>query len=543
MAWTSDELKQWLLDYVSTNPGWNWSQWNDETYILGLHHKFDFQLEALQVMYTQKLRRIYKAYKEIFEYIKYGVSDIFLQATSEDDILDLKPVKDKVKRIARKLRGVNAEIEGRSRGFFGPGLTYDRKYIGTTYYIDLDAGNDGNNGLAIGTPWLTLAQYTTTTVRTPGDRALIRANTTEAIGATVQFDEDGDEDDLIYIIGCNSQSPFDPWGDADDTMPIFNGGGAGRYMNVQDDSYWAFQNFTMRFSGSGNGNLYLYNAFGHRFNNCWFNDNPATYGIRARNSRDAIFTDCHFNQNSSSGIADVTAGCQLAFRSCEMRNNGSDGVSIALDGTWELIDCILTANGGDDVAVDSQAEVFLRNTKYGSLAISDAYGVVYSEDDNGVLGANKIYYNSNLGTIEKDDSIVRLSGQEASQKWIPGANCGLNYALNETQFRQSHSKKIWLASGGWTVTVYIRATTAWAVYPIANELYVLASYLSGSAGSGGERVEVMSTAVLSDGASWVQFDVSVAPTQEGFVYIDIFLKTFEAGESIQVDPNYEVIGI
>ena len=137
MAYTDIVLKAQLVDYVNTNPGWNWSQWNDETYWLGLHHKFDQQLLDLQVMYTAKLKRIYFHYKEIFDILKYGVSESFITATSEDDILDLKAIKTKVMRIARKWRGVNGEIAGRAAGFFGPGLTYDREYHGTDYFIDL----------------------------------------------------------------------------------------------------------------------------------------------------------------------------------------------------------------------------------------------------------------------------------------------------------------------------------------------------------------------------------------------------------------------
>jgi len=78
----------------------------------------------------------------------------------------------------------------------------ERSPIGTTYYLDTDAGNDGNAGTSTGAAWLTLAKYTTTTTLSPGDILICRANTATTAwdgAADLVFDDDGTYDVPIYI--------------------------------------------------------------------------------------------------------------------------------------------------------------------------------------------------------------------------------------------------------------------------------------------------------------------------------------------------------
>ena len=147
MALTGLEVQQWVDNYVTTNPGYLWGEWNDETRIFGLHHKFDSQLAALQSMYAAKFQRWYVIYDAIRQGVEEVVSPTFIASVSEDDVAMLKPIKEKAQRVARKWRAVNAEVAGRAAGQFGPGLTFDRVYLGTTYYVDFDNGQDTRTGV------------------------------------------------------------------------------------------------------------------------------------------------------------------------------------------------------------------------------------------------------------------------------------------------------------------------------------------------------------------------------------------------------------
>jgi hypothetical protein len=129
MAITDIELKQMLVDFVTTNPGWTWAEANEETDKFGLHHKTTQQLYDLQMMYEEKMRRVYRIYKENRHELIRVTSDSYVESTSEDDIGDLKTLKAKAVRVAQKWRAVNAEVAGREANKFGPGLEFDRKYV------------------------------------------------------------------------------------------------------------------------------------------------------------------------------------------------------------------------------------------------------------------------------------------------------------------------------------------------------------------------------------------------------------------------------
>ena len=62
------------------------------------------------------------------------------------------------------------------------------------YYIDADSGLDANAGTSTGAAWKTLNQFTTVSVRTAGDIAILRNGTTAGYHSgdlALQFDEDG----------------------------------------------------------------------------------------------------------------------------------------------------------------------------------------------------------------------------------------------------------------------------------------------------------------------------------------------------------------
>src|SRR4030042_2111754 len=146
----------------------------------------------------------------------------------------------KLARLKDKLACCITEVELRDLKLVG------RVYHDTVYYIDLDGGNDGAAGTATGTAWLTIEKYTSVTVRSAGDIAYVRANTSEVkSNADIVFDEDGTLISPISIIGCDSVTN-DPWSDSSDVRPIIDFNDSAYGFAADSDDYWYIERLDVR---------------------------------------------------------------------------------------------------------------------------------------------------------------------------------------------------------------------------------------------------------------------------------------------------------
>lgn len=618
MALTDLEIKQWIENYVTTNPGYDWGEWNGHTFGRGLHHKFDVQLYSLQDMYTEKFKRLYLRYKELREGFQQGISDSFIQTTSEDAINDLKSIKDKGWRLADKFRTLNAEIAGREAGQFGPGLLFDREYRGTEYYIDLTDGTDaaphtglkyGNYTADVGTDavtlietselgrtldddwngawiwnvtrgagakitasayaagtwtlthasisgqvsgdtyyildaWLTIGQYTTITGRSVGDKAYVRANTTQTFAVDLNHDEDGDEDDYIHVIGCDSITN-DSWGDASDVKPIIDFNNTANYVLFSGDYFWKYTRMVIKNSTDAYGPCYTSGSFGVFLESCDILDSLGS-GINCREG-EVYAKNCTVVDVVSAIV--TGRGGHIILEGCDIdRDDGTMEMGLCAYGlgTIVAIDCTIGATNSptdNDIRLLPSGKVFLRNTTYDDANLSvPEHANIYSEDDNGVLGAH--VHHQGAGITKKTTATVRSGGGSSSIEMTPNANCGANLPLKASgywhvlQHWPDATWKIWTAATLTTITIYIRAKGTWGTYPVASELYIEASYISDS-GAGGDRTKVVSNDVLSHASDWKAFDVTFTPLQAGFVYLNVFLKKYEdAGDGcyVSIEP-------
>lgn len=402
MAYTSDDLKAQLIDYVNTNPGWNWLQWNDETYWLGLHHKFDYQLEDLQAAYPKKLKQLYEGtYEPTYAMLQEVVSSGFVVVSDEDDIAGLKAVKDKAWRIATKWRAVNAELYGREQGVFGPGLTYDRTYVGTTYYLDLDGGSDASphTGLKYGDYTMEAGSGATTLVETGGLDARVTNgdwtpsyvyNVTRSAGAlvtnsvyaggtwtlthaTISGQTDGDTyyildswltlaqyttttarstGDIGYVRANTSETlavvlECDEDGDKDTRISIVG------CDSVTNDPWGDASDVkpAADFNASVNY-FYFSDAEYWRFERMVFRNSTYSYGnVTVDKNTDLYIKDCEFLDSTVHGIKMNGRGFAYA-EGCLFSNNDSAQVFIQ-SGTMRLRSCVLDAGaGGGNRGVD-----------------------------------------------------------------------------------------------------------------------------------------------------------------------------------------------
>ena len=538
MAKTSKELKLVALDKINAGR-LSWAGQNDVSFERGLHHKFDQQLLDGVELYESKYQRLVEGYKGYLDEIHGKIKNFNISKSELKD--DLLSMKGKVIRMADKYWALKWEIEGRRLDIF------KRKPVGTIYYIDLDGGNDGNDGLSIGQAWLTLEKYTSVTARSPGDIAKVRANTTQTkTDADIVLDEDGSVDERIEIRGCSSSD--DPWGDGSDVRPILTFDDNEYRIYPSLDHFWKISRLIVKKSSHTNGNIYSYGCKGWHYIDCDFMDcsGGIGYGVHlGQINRGMLFENCLFKNNRRYNFLTVNSHAKL--KNCTFDPgtiNTWYGVGFENSSRVELIDCDIGQDNPHqyyDIVAAIGSITKLRNCKIGDAGIlmQNGIAVVYEEDADGVYGAHKATYYH--GIVTKDTGITRSGGASSSAKMEPNSDCGINLplTLNDNSLVDS-AFKVWLSSGvEKTITVYIRSLGAWGTYPTNTELYIEANYLS--SGVSAARTEIKSTQVLSDETTWVAFTITLTPQQTGFVYLDVYLKKYQSGKGCYVDVKPEVI--
>lgn len=165
----------------------------------GLHHKHDQQLVVMRASHARKRPHILNDLDRALNYpdaVRWELKESGLVGDEiERELLaqqDYYRWKDgRLSDIVALIDG-EADLRGRRR--------VDRSPVGTTYYIDADAGLDANDGLAIGTAWRYLDKFTEA-ARAAGDKAILRRGMTNNYdnGSDLLFTSDGDEGNPIII--------------------------------------------------------------------------------------------------------------------------------------------------------------------------------------------------------------------------------------------------------------------------------------------------------------------------------------------------------
>lgn len=441
-----------------------------------------------------------------------------------------KILTEKIDRLKDKLACCIKELELREKKLVNRTNLHD-----TIYYIDLTNGNDANDGLSANNDhsWKTIGKYTTTTVRTAGDIAYVRANTTQTLAAAVAFDEDGTFNSPISIIGCDAVTN-DPWGDASNVKPIIDANGGSYYFTTNADDYWTFNRLVLKNSTYANGVVLLSASKMIRFISCDFSDctqlglnigtagsilNGCTFsnnliGCKVGNNSIAELYDCTFNKGASYG--DVGLYVDTKQNQCYLYN-------CAFGQT--------TSHAKYDIEIDDAGIVYGQNCilQKATVTIDASGGYAYFEDWQQTRGSQ---YSSTLSAIITNDATVQLDGVDSINLSPQGNTKGFHWGTH-----QYGTYKLWLEAGSYTISVKARETAAWAADPDSEAFFFRASYLNHA--SNATRTFVDSTQALS-GTSEITFTMAVAPAQDGFVYVTPYLLAYESGKSINISVKPSV---
>jgi len=384
----------------------------------------------------------------------------------------------------------------------------------------------------------TIEEYTTTSARSAGDIAYVRANTDEIPGADIICDEDGWNSALIYIIGCDSVTN-DPWSDGSDVKPIIDNNSGSYGLRFEADKYWQVERLSFKNSSSSSGAVFVERNVYTLLKDCDFIDNSRGVVISRRSTIHAV--GCLFEDNTTAGVQ--SEGGKGLFETCTF-DAGAGGQTYGVSASYgidaEFIDCSFgqsNAHGTNDIYIVYIGIVTLRNCAHNASFNVGEGAVICSEDDDGTYAAGQI--TTRAGTITKDTGI-KTGSADFSLKFEPNGNCKAYSPLSPHGGTSDLSKMKspfvveGTASTAITCTIPIRSLGTWGTYPINTELYIEASYYDSGADAG--RSTIASTQVLSHASNWVNFTVTCTPLRDGPIYIQVYLKLYEdAGDGCYVN--------
>jgi len=234
------EEKRQAVESWNANPPTRDSDWADDVCNESFDVKFDHQLEALrpqvyakrdQCEFAADMARRYpqKIEAEIYErFWRKGFRGAQLDeevASRTKRAIDRAMFKEA--KLFQSATRLNKEIDLRRRKFVV------RKPLGTTYYIDLNAGSDAAAGTSVGTAWKTFDKCYEN-VRTAGDIFIFKWGTTQT-GTT----------DVIPISNGNTGLPIISTADWDNAF--------GNIATPSETGTFTLGSKTVTMSGPGHG--------------------------------------------------------------------------------------------------------------------------------------------------------------------------------------------------------------------------------------------------------------------------------------------------
>jgi hypothetical protein len=416
------------------------------------------------------------------------------------------------------------------------------------------AGQSAGDSYYLITPWKTVANYTTTTARTAGDIAYVRAGTTETVAAIIVCDEDGTPIAPLSIIGTGDGTTnleatlgITAWQDGATARPILDFNSGAYCLSLNGDNYWDLTNLDFINTNTATaGSLAIATSIGSRITNCIFRDSQNASGAGvwlSTTAGDTIFTNCQFTNNDGSNVKCDISGRKITFIGCSF-NGGAEtttyGLHMVSEGTVYLNNCTFgttSAHGTADIYVPGRGTyIIARNCVFTSspFYVIDTGmwdSVIYTEDEDGVFGANAVY--KSFGSVTKSTSYNRAGGADSVAKILASTNI-TRFPVSISGKDYTPDFRLWHTTSPSTISVYVRCYSSWATYPTTAETYLQAEFVS-STTDPPTRTTVTSTDVIASTETWTPFTVAVAPERPGFVNLKLFHSAASSSGGILVD--------
>lgn len=480
-------------------------------------------------------------------------TDYYIDFTNGNDArTGLKSANLTVDSCSDTLHITDADLTG-ADDYINGAYVWNVTRVAGAYVSDFDAASDTITlsgaiaGMAAGDTyyyidaWKTINKYTTTTTRTAGDRAFVRANQTHTTTADIVMDESGDVDTWIKLIGCDS-SVNDPWHDGSSVKPIVDFGDAAYQVYLNNDNFWWFERIVFQQSSDVYSGVYIYGVYTGYFKDCSFLDCVSVPTVRTQQTYRIVFDGCYFaDAGSTTQVAFVNFQSEVTFQSCTFDagslRGGRYGLYVA-GSTVCIRDCVFAPTntfGYSCIAAPEGAVIYGSNITHSGTwmyaAGSARQGYYYGEDHGSFGNQLQEHY---VGIITKETSSPRSGGATSYARITTNAYCGMVRPIIFGDTLTGNQPILLTADVQKTITVYARTSTAWASALTSGEAFLRVSYLSNASTSA--RTIVESSQTITNDANWTAFTVTITPARTGLAYWWFILGEYESSKYIDVDP-------
>jgi len=419
------------------------------------------------------------------------------------------------------------------------------------YYLDLDGGNDGAAGTAIGTAWLTLGKLEGNV--SGGDKVYVRANTSQTVAADINWTFAGSAGSSIEIIGCDSVVN-DPWSDGSDVLPLidFNGGAYYLYMNGCD--FVTMNRIHFLNSHHATGMLYARYMEGFHCVDCTWEDGYR-WAMYLNNGcasfEGCTFTNCGEYSTSRGSIS--TSNCYLIFNDCSIDSYSTDRRGLDLMAADAFLSECTFAQHGMDIHCGLASEALVKNCTFNASPTitvdSDSFaagklvpgvpprynGVLCDgwDFDGDALERGHQWDYQRTGEIDSDADYARSGGASQGFRFQSNANCDVDRPLAKSHFIYCDD------TDAHTYTMYAQFQSG---DPFSGDLDETELYFEvveyKADGSVAVSTPGSTTWDYDDYSTWQTQTVSHTANAAGVLRIDIYLKT--ASGTAYIDPKITV---
>lgn len=268
-------------------------------------------------------------------------------------------------------------------------------------------------------------------------------------------------------------------------------------------------------------------------------DVVADFVSNQRNSRFSLDSQYQGKFVSSAvGFSQEASGMDISGDIISCANVFSEIKSATVRG--KIISCGTVAGNTNNRGLLLKSTLLEKNTTIAGMSAGNKRSMVLSNCDvDGAVRDLRVYENSgDILPLQSGDGDWQSpdSGFDTIYKMSPNTNCADQFAA-QMELDPLNSMAAYVETGSQTLTFKIWPD-GWTVALDQDDILIELNYLD--AVSGVTRTTVVTGAGSFANGAWRDLTVTFNPLQDGLVYFNLYLRKYEAGKFVLIDPVWSI---